>query len=115
MSRFKLINDYETRRKLYEKIHTAYPDRYPVIVDRKHFQDPDIDKHKFLVPNTTTMAFVINQVRSRMASHSSTDTTLFFVNNTLVRVIDLIDNVYEKYHDEDGFLYLTYTSAPTFG
>ena len=37
------------------------------------------------------------------------------VNNNLVSSSEQINSVYEKHKDEDGFLYVIYTSENTFG
>lgn len=115
MSEFRSKNDLQTRKQLYQKISEAYPDRYPIIMDRRNTHDPLMNKQKFLVPGDATMAFIIREARSHFMSYSSTHSIIFFVGNTMVKVSDLVSMVYDKYHDEDGFLYLTYTSESIFG
>lgn len=112
---FKSDNSYDFRRQLYEKIHNAYPDCYPVIIERQNRQDPEILKHKFLVPNMSTMILIIREARNHMNLNSPEDCIIFYVDGKLIPVSYLIDDVYEKYHDKDGFLYLTYTTESTFG
>ena len=115
MSPFKFNNSYEVRRQLYEKINNAYPDCYPVIIERQNRHDPEIRKFKFLVPNMSTMISIIREARCHMNLNSPKDCIIFYVNGKLIPVGYLVDHVYEKYHDEDGFLYLTYTTESTFG
>ncbi|RWW02815.1 hypothetical protein GW17_00034072 [Ensete ventricosum] len=38
-----------------------------------------------------------------------------FVKNTLPQTASLMDSVYGSYKDEDGFLYMCYSSEKTFG
>uniref|UniRef100_A0A0A8YZP9 Autophagy-related protein n=1 Tax=Arundo donax TaxID=35708 RepID=A0A0A8YZP9_ARUDO len=92
-----------------------YPARIPVIVERFSRSNlPEIEKRKYLVPCEMLVGQFIFILRSRL--HLSPGTALFvFVNNTLPQTASLMGSVYESYKDEDGFLYMCYSSEKTFG
>jgi len=97
------------------KIMKKYPSRIPIIVekcDKCNFQD--IDKRKYLVPkdlNINQFTFII---RKRIKLDSS-QAIFLMVNNVLCPSNITIGDIYDSYHHDDGFLYITYASENTFG
>ena len=94
-------------------MRTSNPDRLPVIVE-KHSQSysttPDLKETKFLVPHDLNIAHFKLQIRKRMPGFDSNSLLyLFFGGNTL-NLSELMKVAYEKYKDEDGFLYVTYST-----
>ena len=113
---FKRDYSFENRLKEATNIMKKYPSRIPVICE-KSYQDnsvPDIDRHKYLVPNNLTIGQFIYIIRSRLKL-SSGKALYFIVKDSIPPTSELIGNVYLKYHDVDRFLYLRYTSENTFG
>lgn len=92
-----------------------YPDRVPVIVERKkNSTAPDIDKHKYMVPKSLTMAQFMCMLRTRIKLTS--DKAIFvFIDNTLVPNSELMGTLHSRYAHTDKMLYVTYTSESTFG
>lgn len=108
--------DFEQRLEESKKIREKYPMRIPIIIKRgdKCKNIDDIDKHKFLVPNDLTVGQFIFTIRKRI--ELTPEKALFlYVNNTMPPISSLILHVYEEHKNEDGFLYITYTSESTFG
>ncbi|KAL4272019.1 hypothetical protein GQ457_13G023290 [Hibiscus cannabinus] len=105
----------EQRQEESKTILTKYPDRIPVIIERYSRIDlPDIDKNKFLVPRDMSVGQFIHILSSRLKL--SPGRALFvFVNNTLPRTASLMGSVYNSFKDEDGFLYMCYSTEKTFG
>ncbi|KAJ3681313.1 hypothetical protein LUZ60_015802 [Juncus effusus] len=97
------------------EIIAKYPDRVPVVVERFARCDlPIMEKKKYLVPRDMSVGQFIHILSSRL--HLSPGKALFvFVKNTLPQTGNLIDSLYESYKDEDGFLYMCYSSERTFG
>jgi len=74
----------------------------------------DIEKHKYIVPNTLTVAEFIVIIRKKI--HITPEKGLFFfVNNITITGNTLLLDIYNKHKDDDGFLYITYTSENCFG
>ena len=105
---------FEKRKNDSEKILAKYPNRIPVIVERFGDEVPEIDRSKYLVPEDLTMANFMYVIRKRLKLKPEKAIYLF-VNDKIMSGIDYISTVYEKYHDEDGFLYIMYSGETTFG
>jgi len=96
-----------------------YPDRVPVIVQRSkgRSQDaiPDIDKHKFLVPQDLSAGQFIYVIRKRIKLDSIQALYLFCGTGILPPTSVMISDLYHSHKDEDGFLYISYAGENTFG
>ncbi|RVW41569.1 Autophagy-related protein 8i [Vitis vinifera] len=69
---------------------------------------------RFLVPRDMSVGQFIHILSIRL--HLTPGKALFvFVENTLPQTASLMDTVYESFKDEDGFLYMSYSSEKTFG
>ncbi|KAI3732539.1 hypothetical protein L1987_63745 [Smallanthus sonchifolius] len=112
---FKDTFSFEERCQESQDIIARYPDRLPVVVERYTKTDlPEMEKKKYLVPRDMSMGQFIHILSSRL--HLSPGKALFiFVQNTLPQTSSLIESVYESFKDEDGFLYMCYSSEKTFG
>ena len=92
-----------------------YPDRIPIIVHAKGKSDPIIDKHKYMSPRRLSFSQLFYVIRKRLHMDSSKGLFFFLDNNTLVIASSLVEDVYSRNADEDGFLYITYSVENTFG
>jgi GABA(A) receptor-associated protein len=113
---YKESKSIVTRIREAHEIMTKYPGRIPIIVEKSlNAKDvPDIDKSKFLCPDTITLGQFIYIIRRRLVLPP--EKALFiFIKNTLPLASQLIKEVYAQYRDTDGFLYVTYTGESTFG
>ncbi|KAJ4727892.1 Autophagy-related protein [Melia azedarach] len=112
---FKEEFTFEQRLEESRDVIAKYPDRVPVIAERYSKTDlPDMEKKKFLVPRDMSVGQFIHILSSRL--HLTPGKALFiFVKNTLPQTATLMDSVYESFKDEDGFLYMCYSSEKTFG
>jgi len=112
---FKKQNTLEKRKNESQTIVKKYPGRIPIIVER--YQDcelPDIDKIKYLVPKDMTISQFMFIMRKRIKLESS-QSLFVTVNSILVSTSSTIFEIYDDNKDEDGFLYVVYTSENTFG
>lgn len=114
-STYKINKNFEDRCKESNKIREKYPDRIPVIVDRRDKSNiPDIDKHKFLIPNDLTVGQFVYVIRKRIKI--APEKAIFvFINNVLPPTAALLSQIYDEHKDEDGFLYIVYSGENTFG
>jgi|UniRef100_A0A6C0GZC3 GABA(A) receptor-associated protein len=114
---FKEKLTFEQRLNESINIRNRFYGRIPVIVEvalNASRDLPIIDKSKFLVPGDLTLGQFIFIIRRRLVLPS--EKALFvFVNNNLPLTSDLMREIYGNYRDNDGFLYLNYTSENTFG
>eukprot|EP01102_Stenamoeba_stenopodia_P001413 TRINITY_DN1121_c0_g1_i1.p1 TRINITY_DN1121_c0_g1~~TRINITY_DN1121_c0_g1_i1.p1 ORF type:complete len:118 (-),score=28.78 TRINITY_DN1121_c0_g1_i1:195-548(-) len=115
MSAFKQEQPLDHRKLVSDRIRMRYPDRIPVIVEKAPKSDaPDIDKKKFLVPSDITIGRFVYEIRKHMKL-SPEKAIFLFVNNILPPTSMSMAHIYERYKDEDGFLYITYSGENTFG
>ncbi|OMO82203.1 Autophagy protein Atg8 ubiquitin-like protein [Corchorus olitorius] len=112
---FKDEYTFEQRLEESRDIIAKYPNRVPVIVERYSKTDlPEMEKKKYLVPRDMSVGQFIHVLGARL--RLTPGKALFvFVNNTLPQTATLMDSVYESYKEDDGFLYMLYSSEKTFG
>ena len=112
---FKSQISFEIRQEESQRIINKYPRRTPIIVEKaKNCGLDDIDKKKFLVPNDLTMSQFIYIIRRRIKIKPE-QAIFLTVNNCLPESNAQIIQIYNKHKDEDGFLYVVYSSENTFG
>eukprot|EP01100_Stratorugosa_tubuloviscum_P013846 TRINITY_DN711_c2_g1_i1.p1 TRINITY_DN711_c2_g1~~TRINITY_DN711_c2_g1_i1.p1 ORF type:complete len:118 (+),score=38.79 TRINITY_DN711_c2_g1_i1:145-498(+) len=115
MATFKSENSFEKRKEVADRIRAKYPDRIPVIVEKAPKSDvPDIDKKKYLVPADIQMGKFVFEIRKHMKL-APEKAIFLFVGHVLPQTTAVMSTIYEKYRDEDGFLYITYSGESTFG
>lgn len=69
---------------------------------------------RYLVPRDMSVGQFIYILSGRL--HLAPDKALFvFVKNTLPQTSSLMESMYDSFKDEDGFLYMFYSSEKTFG
>lgn len=116
MVSYKESKSLVSRIREAHEVTSRYPSRVPIIVEKaSQTKDiPDIDKTKFLCPDSLTLGQFIYVIRKRMVLPP--EKALFiFINNTLPLASQYMKEIYSKYRDMDGFLYITYTGESTFG
>ena len=112
---FKKKTDYNCRLAGSTNIKNKYPDRVPIIVERYRDANlPNIDKSKYIVPKDMTLGQFIYVIRKRIKLDSN-QALFVTINGILEGSSTIISNLYETHKDDDGFLYILYTSENTFG
>ena len=116
MASYKESKSLVTRIREAHDITSKYPSRVPIIVEKaRQAKDiPDIDKTKFLCPDSLTLGQFIYIIRRRLILPP--EKALFvFINNILPVQSQFMKEIYSHHRDMDGFLYITYTGESTFG
>lgn len=113
---FKMLHTFENRKNESTRIMEKYQDRIPIIVERSRKSSvPDISKHKYLMPRDATIGQLMQEIRRKIKLGPSEGIFLFVDNVVMPNIHELISQVYEKYADQDGFLYITYAQENSFG
>ena len=115
---FKDKTSFDERIAQSNNIKQKYPDKIPIIIERSKRDRKllDLDKIKYLVPNNITVMDCIAILRRRL-NLSSTESIYMFCPgyNIILAGTQSIDELYNKYKDDDGFLYIEYCCENTFG
>jgi len=112
-SKFKKEVSLEKRKEQSENIMIKYPNRLPIICDVSR-RLPNIDKHKYLIPDDLKSESFMIVIRKRIKLEPE-QAMYFFVNNKLLSTNQFMSHVYDKHKDEDGFLYVYACAENTFG
>jgi GABA(A) receptor-associated protein len=102
----------EFRLQASNKILIKYKERVPIIADCKN--DIIINKNKYLVPIELSIGQFLYILKKRMNINSK-QAIFLLCNNQLLTNTDTIQNAYNKFKDEDGFLYIYISLENTFG
>lgn len=116
MYSFKKKHPFDDRLSESQKVLKKYPERVPIIIEKANEKDDiaTIDKNKYLVPKDTTLHEFIIIIRKRIRLEPS-KTMFVIINSHLCPGSKTIGEIYDDDKDEDGFLYIKYTSENTFG
>eukprot|EP00756_Hemistasia_phaeocysticola_P005822 Hpha_TRINITY_DN13517_c0_g1::TRINITY_DN13517_c0_g1_i1::g.111538::m.111538/K08341/GABARAP, ATG8, LC3; GABA(A) receptor-associated protein len=99
------------------RVGLKYPDHVPVVCERLEDSEnrmPGLDKKKFLVPADMNVAQFLYVVRKRIRVRPE-EAMFLFVNRTLPTTTTHVSTLHAMHADEDGFLYLNYSSENTYG
>ena len=113
---FKKIYSFNERKKESERVLLKYPDRIPVICEKnKNCNNiEDIDKKKYLIQYDITIGQFIFILRKRLKLNEY-NALFLTVNGVMPSSSEYISLLYEKYKDNDNFIYFNYSSENTFG
>ena len=100
----------ESAKVLYE-----YPDKVPVVCEKDNrLHNCDIKKRKYLVAKDLTIGQFMYIIRNQIEMKSSMGLFLF-TNGTIPSSSEKMGSIYNKYKDNDGYLYVNYAFENTFG
>jgi hypothetical protein len=101
----------EERKKSSKKILDKYSNRKPIII----YSDDNKSNYKFLLLDTHTISVILINIKKRLELNN-TDSIFLFINKSIIPCpTDTILNLYNKYMDEDGYLYMDVKKENTFG
>lgn len=114
--KFKEGSSFSVRKDEASRILAKYPDRIPCVVEKANENDdiPKIDKTKYLVPTELTVGQFLYVIRKRIRLPPE-KAIFIFVAGTIPASSATMSTIYELHHDDDGFLYLSYSGENTFG
>ena len=98
------------------KILNKYPDRIPVIINKRETDTtlPSLDNNKYLIPRTFKFGEFVILIRKKIKLDSN-KAIFVFVDNILPPNNTSLEELYSRYKDPDGYLYVTYCLENTFG
>jgi GABA(A) receptor-associated protein len=115
MENFKSEFDFQERKFQTEGILKKHPTRVPTFVfKRTGSKGEEIPKNKFLVPKDITVGQFVFVVRKQLKL-TPEQAIFVFVGNKIPPTSALINDLYNRYADPDGFLYVEYAFESVFG
>lgn len=114
MDSYKKEYTLEKRIEECRLIVAKYPERVPVIIERGNEKIKRISKKKFLVPVGLKVSEFVYIIRKRLELKPE-EALFIFIENALPSYNEEMGNIYNKFKDTDGFLYVLYSKESTFG
>ena len=114
MDKFREEYTLKERKNESSKLLLKYDDRIPVLIKPGNKITPDVDKYKYLVPNSLTVGEFVSIIRKRIKLGSE-KAMFVFTGGVLPPTGSNMYTIYQEHKDEDGFLYLVYSLENTFG
>ena len=115
---FKEIYTFEERKTHSSDIRIKYPERLPLVMQRS-VNDKILgymDKIKYLVPGEITITEFMAILRKRLNVNQTTSIYLYNPDNKIILSgTNSIEYLYNKYKNDDGFLYIEYCGENVFG
>ena len=117
---FKMKHSFEKRKGESDMVIEKY-DKIPIIIEvdkRSSPKLPVLKKTKFGLDKNITVGQLLMYLRKEIKVDSSQAIFLLvdYVNGIKIpNNIEKIGDIYTKYADKDGFLYMTYSANQTFG
>ena len=113
---YKKVKSLEERKEECEKVKREHPGKICIICEKapkSHILD--IEKSKYLVKNDVTLNQFSLMIRKKLKIEK--EQALFFLINGKKSLSgnDSMLSIYNKYKDEDGFLYVAYAAEEVWG
>ena len=112
---FKKENTLEERKKIFNNIQESNPGKIPVVIEEdKSSKLNDSGTLKFILKREDTISILNYLVRKRLniLNIGQEESSLMFLADKRIISFEIsIGEVYDKYKESDGFLYLTYSKG----
>ncbi len=113
---FKKVLSLEQRKEEYQKIKSKLTSKIPIICEKdpRSLIEP-ISKTKFLVNPEMTVSSFNEIIRKKLNLDAKEGIFLLVKGKNVITGNQTMQEIYEHYKDEDGFLYITYASESVWG
>ena len=113
---YKISKPFNERKEEYEKVIEQNPGKIAIIVEKApKSQIPEIEKKKFLINEEMKFLQFTKIIRNKIKIDEK-EALFFLVNGkTSLTGNDSMREIYNKYKDEDGFLYIAYATQEIWG
>lgn len=120
MEEFKSSFSLEYRQKESKRLIDKHPGHFPIFLYKQPTSTaPHSQKTKFLVSGERTMGDFIYILKKQHFVSTGKDESIialfFFAKNHILNPGKSIGDIYNIHKDEDGFLYIEYSTENTFG
>ena len=114
--KYKSVKSLEERKAEYEKVQKLNAGKIGIICEKEpKSKIPEIDKTKFLIAENLNLSQFTTIIRKKL-NLDEKEALFFLVNGkTALSGNETLLEIYKKYKDEDGFLYIAYASEVVWG
>ena len=114
--KYKKEKNFEDRKQEYQKVIEGHPGKIGIICEKApKSKIVEIEKTKYLINEDFNLTQFTSIIRKKLDLDKS-DALFFLVNGKKsLSGNDLMIDIYNKYKDEDGFLYIAYASEEVWG
>ena len=114
--KYKKEKSLEERKEEYQKVIEEHPGKIGVICEKAPQSNiVDIEKSKYLINEEFNLTQFTSIIRKKL-NMDKEDAIFFLVKGkTTLSGNDSMIDIYNKYKDEDGFLYIAYASEEVWG
>ncbi len=113
---FKEVYSLEERKKEYEKVIQEHPGKLGIICEKAPKSNIDeIKKTKYLISEDLKLGQFSEIIRRKIKMDK--ESAIFLLANGKISLTgdENMGEIYKKYKDEDGFLYIAYASEEVWG
>ena len=110
MNDLNIKHSYIIKNKKYTNIINKYPDKIPIIVCDKYNKV----QLKMLVPKNMCISQLAYIIRKKIKINEY-EALYLLINNIMPNGNTMINTIYNKYRDPEGYIYIIYTKENTFG
>jgi len=124
-TKFQEENTFELRKRLATQCLSKYPDRVPVIVEainqkyrEGYMNSINLIKHKYLVPADAHIFKFLLEIRRYIEDSHGDAIILYIITENqlhLPNTQSIMENLYSRYKQSDGFLYFYVCNENAFG
>ena len=114
--KYKKLEDKESRKKHSQNLIAQFPDKLPIILEK----DPsckltELQKTKFLLEKKSTVQQLMQMIKRKTSLQE--EDALFLQVRAKFSIMGekTIQEIYDEYKDQDGFLYIIYTTELIYG
>jgi GABA(A) receptor-associated protein len=110
-----MSNKYFVKNKSIEDLLKKHPSQIPIILTKHPGSDvTELLKKKYLVTKDITLSQFTYFLR-KLIKLKPSEAIFIFTNKTLLTGQTKMEDIYEKYKNEDSVLYITYSAENAFG
>lgn len=114
---FRMKYTYDNRETESNRILAKHKGKIPVVIEKNEKSNvPELDKYVHIIAENITIAQILLLIRKKVKLQSSDSLFLTIGNYEYIPGLnENLKDLYEKYKDPDGFLYLMYSKLEAHG
>ncbi|KAE9551242.1 hypothetical protein FO519_005553 [Halicephalobus sp. NKZ332] len=96
---------------------SKYEDKIPIIVEKFKSEKrlPKLESCQFVLPKKATVGQLQHIIKQRLGDYKNTPIFILVANRELPALTTPINELYSKFKDDDGFLYVAFSSEDCYG